>query len=976
VTWITRSLDAGIELGIVGLLLFAPLPFGGVRLWSHAVIEAAIALVAATWLLRQLSAGELSLRRHPALWPALVMAAVAAVQLLVPGRSVSPYATGESARLYAAYLVLLLVLSGHLTTRARILRLAAVIAAWGAVMALLGMVNFGLGTVQLLWLPKWSELNRLTATFLNPNHQALYYGVCLFVAIGLLLRPARRDPAGRAGPSANGREAPSSMRLAATVLVAGAILILGMAIILTLSRGAVVSALGGVATLLVLLSLERRRTRLPLVVVGGLVGFTAYAVWVGMEAAASRLVGFAREPFGELRWAIWDGTLRMALEAPVLGVGLGAYQDAFTRFRPPAVPVDKLVDFAHNDYLQLLAETGLVGLLALAWAMVGVAAFVLRRLLLRRDPFVKGLALGGFCALVATAIHSAVDFGLHRPANAIVVVAVTALLPAVVTLRAHRTGESVDLDGWRWPLRRATRVWGVGAVALGLLLAGLWIVPAGVADWKLQSALAHAGQLDRASGAASLRELDQARRLLEAAVWWDPRNPRAQAALAEVCDEVVARMWNAGVDMEGRRLPDPSVEARFRATEGLLATAYLAYQHSLDRRPAATDVRQAFGWHLGRLAATRRAIRETGATPTDARLAAVFRGDEDLVAQGLAQVTQAARLDPNNPPRQRSLALYALTFPMDEATSRRVATEAFRRTLLLEPRLLGQVVEDLAVRRADQELILDSVPRHHALKLGLGRQLDQRRLWPAAGAAFEEAIALAALPAQQVEARVAYGHALLRRKDHARAISQGRQALVAGPSHPEVFVLLGEAYESLGQLAEAEAAFASAVTLVGGADTSRRASSYRAHLASFLTRHGQGDRAVALWRQVLQTTPNDAWLRLELARTLEARGRGSEALVEYQSASSLATQDPSLQLEIGRAYARAGHLREAIEAYETAVRHWPSDVHETDVRWELAVLLVRAGLRERAIDHYRRILQIRPGHEGAQRGLADLGAQA
>ena len=72
---------------------------------------------------------------------------------------------------------------------------------------------------------------------------------------------------------------------------------------------------------------------------------------------------------------------------------------------------------------------------------------------------------------------------------------------------------------------------------------------------------------------------------------------------------------------------------------------------------------------------------------------------------------------------------------------------------------------------------------------------------------------------------------------------QARQALVVAPNRPDVFLLLGEVYESLGQVAEAEGAFTSAVTVVG-LDTSRKANQYRARLASFLAQRGEMELAV------------------------------------------------------------------------------------------------------------------------------------
>jgi tetratricopeptide (TPR) repeat protein/O-antigen ligase len=835
-------------------------------------------------------------------------------------------------------------------------------------MAVLGLVNHALGATRILWLPKWPELNRLTATFLNPNHQALYFAICLFLALGLILRPGRDGRATVIGaPGAGGG---ASRRLPATVVLIGAVLVMAAALTLTLSRGAIVSALGGVMTLVLLLAASRGRSRLPLLILGGLVAFTAYAAWAGMDAAAARLVGVAREPFGDLRFSVWDATLRMSVERPVLGVGLGAYQDAFTRFRPTAVPVDKFVDFAHNDYLQLLAETGVIGLGVLLWAMVATGVWVFRRFVTRRDPLVKGLTAGALSALAATAFHSLLDFGLHRPANALLIVLVTALAPAVASWHVHRTGESVDLPEWRWAVGARGRALGFGVVTAGLAVAALWVVPPGIADWRYQSAFERASQFERARGAVSLHEFTEARRDLEQAVAWDPRNPRAQAALAQVLDELATRTWTTGIDADGRRLADDTVIGRFRATDPLFAGAYAAYQQSLAQRPLAAEVHQSFGWFLARVDRLRRAVQGTTVASADSGFDALLQSDESLLARGLAEASLGARLDPNSALRQRALGEYALTFPVAEPDGRRVAIEAYRRALTIDPRFLPYVVDDLLAHRADQELLLEAVPRTYTLRLELARQLDRRGRWTAAWAAFEDSTTLAAMPAQEVEARIAYGQALLRRAERDRALVQARQALVVAPNRPDVFLLLGEVYESLGQVAEAEGAFTSAVTVVG-LDTSRKANQYRARLASFLAQRGAGDRAIALWRQVLKAMPNDPWLRLELALTLQARGDTNGAFIEYQTAASLGPADWGLQWEVGRAMARAGHLREAIAAYESADRLAPP---LPELQTELAELLARGGWPDRAAARYRRVLAIRPEHEGARRGLATLTA--
>ena len=97
--WLARPLDTLIELGLVGLLLLAPLPYGSVVSWARAAIEGTVALLLALWLLRQLVGDAVTLRWHPALWPGLVMVVVAVLQLRLGG-SINPHATWESLRLY------------------------------------------------------------------------------------------------------------------------------------------------------------------------------------------------------------------------------------------------------------------------------------------------------------------------------------------------------------------------------------------------------------------------------------------------------------------------------------------------------------------------------------------------------------------------------------------------------------------------------------------------------------------------------------------------------------------------------------------------------------------------------------------------------------------------------------------------------------------------------------------------------------
>jgi O-antigen ligase len=118
----------------------------------------------------------------------------------------------------------------------------------------------------------------------------------------------------------------------------------------------------------------------------------------------------------DARADIWGNTMREVAASPWTGVGLGAYEHGLYRFKTTAPT--STVDFAHNDYLQVLAELGIPGA-----ALVGaVAAWILFRcsyvVLMRRSPNWE-LAVGLFGSLVTLGLHSLADFNLYSPANAL-----------------------------------------------------------------------------------------------------------------------------------------------------------------------------------------------------------------------------------------------------------------------------------------------------------------------------------------------------------------------------------------------------------------------------------------------------------------------------------------------------------------------------------------------------------------------------
>lgn len=249
-------------------------------------------------------------------------------------------------------------------------------------------------------------------TFVNRNHYAGLLEICLPFAVMLAVSSFRRrmirDRRWIFGCIAG--------------LVATALILAGLMV--SLSRAGFVI---GLATLVLLgfgLLLNRdARVRTPSLPRGA----SAAALGASVLAAIWFLPsGALLERFASLavtdelntafRVGLWRDSLSVFAAYPWFGCGLGAFRSAFS-FHKTGAPTND-VDYAHNDYLQLLAELGVVGAILASLFLAGVTMFLFRRLRRERDIDARGLSLACLGSLAAIGLHSMVDFNLYIPANA------------------------------------------------------------------------------------------------------------------------------------------------------------------------------------------------------------------------------------------------------------------------------------------------------------------------------------------------------------------------------------------------------------------------------------------------------------------------------------------------------------------------------------------------------------------------------
>jgi O-antigen ligase len=226
---------------------------------------------------------------------------------------------------------------------------------------------------------------------------------------------------------------------AATVMV--------VALITSLSRGGMISVAASALFLLVMRA-RLKKQEVPsrpvrgaawlqraAVAVAILVAVGVAVLWIDADAVINRVTkgGLTAsdprtETFFQSRGWIWQDTVAMIAANPILGVGIGAYQTA----HPIYSRLDRslIVGYAHNDYLQVLADCGIVGGAIALWFLVVVWRAIASSIK-AHDALLRWQALGASAGIFALLVHSLFDFNLQIPANALLFLLLLAIVSSI-----------------------------------------------------------------------------------------------------------------------------------------------------------------------------------------------------------------------------------------------------------------------------------------------------------------------------------------------------------------------------------------------------------------------------------------------------------------------------------------------------------------------------------------------------------------
>ncbi len=424
--FLDRLCERGI-LVLVGLILiFGPLAFGAVGAPQAVVIQALTASVLLLWMARIALGRPYRLLWAPMCWAvtAFVVYAVVRYRMVLAENGVEMLARQELLQILV-YGFLFLAILNNLSRQESTQILSMTLVAVGALISLYAVYQFLTKSGRVLWTPQYANyLGRASGTYVNPNHMAGFLEMILPLGLAYTL---------------TGRFQPATK-----VFIGYGTLCVFAGIGVSVSRGAWVATGAGLLVFFGLLMRQRGQRLAAIVFCVLLVG--AFTMFVKNLSVLQRRGGIDAEGriLDIVRLQLWKPAYQMWQDHFWWGAGPGHYDQVFRVYRPDDIQMRPL--YAHNDYLNTLADYGLVGAVLIAAAVIllytGVFQswkFVRRSNDLttkrsNRSAFVLGAAAG----LVSLLVHSVADFNMHIPANALVAVTLMALITGHLRFATER----------------------------------------------------------------------------------------------------------------------------------------------------------------------------------------------------------------------------------------------------------------------------------------------------------------------------------------------------------------------------------------------------------------------------------------------------------------------------------------------------------------------------------------------------------
>ncbi len=381
-----------LVLGLCVLLIFAVLAFGAVDEWSTFAFEAGAAVLFLVWAARQLVSKELKLSQNPLYLPALLFFVLILAQIVLR-RSAYGYVTKYAVLQYISYGIVLLIGAECVREEGARKIFALVMIVFGAGYAFFALVQELTSNGKIFWVHSPKFGGSIYGSYVNHDHYAglmeMLVPIPFVLSMGHLLKGGKRVLVG-----------------SCAVLMAGTIFLSG-------SRGGMLAFVLEMVLFAALTFGKRRSPRIALGSVAVCVFILALLIFVGK---GQEVLGRLGDLSPGTRLEMTKDSLKMFSRRPVFGWGLGTFPTVYPSYR--SFYTNLFVNEAHNDYAQLLVETGLLGFGLMLWFLVRLYRYGLPTSHRWEFQWDRAVSLAAVLGCTGILLHSFVDFNLQIPANA------------------------------------------------------------------------------------------------------------------------------------------------------------------------------------------------------------------------------------------------------------------------------------------------------------------------------------------------------------------------------------------------------------------------------------------------------------------------------------------------------------------------------------------------------------------------------
>ena len=451
----SKSTNNKVFITLLSIIFLLPWPHGGEVIWQYLLFSTCIFSLAtiyfikqfnntnnpfsaledlklplvllATWLLFQV----LQIIPLPVHLSEIKFLGVEALNLKTTSWqtiSIAPNITLLEIIKHTSYVTVFILALSLLTTKKRLITLTKTIFIGSALIALYSLINhYTKGAFDLVssippWTTSWEKAAH--GTFSYQNHYASFLTITIPLGYGLIYANIKSSKSNNIGQSHLGKTLDLLMSINGLYLLS--LLVMIIALFKTASRGGnsifVISiAITFFCVLIQQKKPKKEKMKKTVFMMMSMIVISLLVILTGVtDSLTKRLNSQGYNPNG--RALMHQSALAIIEQRPLIGTGAGTYPILQHNYKSPLLGNTAMSKRAHNDYLELLANQGIIG-----FSLLGAATLLLLLRLFRglkksrhrNTGSLYGLQVSSFCSVVAILLHSLADFNYHLPVNAV-----------------------------------------------------------------------------------------------------------------------------------------------------------------------------------------------------------------------------------------------------------------------------------------------------------------------------------------------------------------------------------------------------------------------------------------------------------------------------------------------------------------------------------------------------------------------------